>query len=320
MGIATQIIALTHPREESALRTGEGHRSLGVFAALVGWVLVGIGFLISLSSAAFTAAGVRADLVAAQQALGFGIAVAGLGTAKTGIAFVLWGIVRRIWVRFGSVRTALQQLKPPAPTTPASYGVIDTAHGKARVTPQARPPIFIHQMARALWLPMLAMGVMALYLGLVVSFAESSSYGVNDTGRLLKAWVQGLEFLGEGLILSGISFLLGSILGAIRDGGGQTQQSVGVPVKTLLMPNTAWVFIALMAAGMMIAVAQFLIYVYVSTIPDAQTVRTYFAWLGPLREFGIGVLLAGITFALVTIARVLRFQFDRVVEILTTGR
>lgn len=319
--MATQIIELTHPAQASALGTGEGHRSFGVFAALVGWALVGVGFLVSLSSASLAAAGGKADQLAAQQALGFGIAVAGLGTAKTGIAFVLWGIVRRIWVRLDSVRTALPDLKAPAPATSTSYGLVDTRQGKARVSQQARSPIFIHQMARYLFLPMLLMGVMALYIGLIVSFAESSSYGSSTAGLSLKAWVQGLQFLGEGLVLSAISFLLGSILGAIRDGGGHTQQSIGVPVKTLVMPYTAWIFIVLMATGMMVSIAQFVVYAYVATqVSDPQTVRTYLTWLGPLREFGVGILLTGITFALVTIARALRFQFDRVVEIITTGR
>lgn len=321
MGIAANILHLTRPDEHADLETGAGQRTLGVVAAVVGWALVGLGLLSSLSSAALVAAGGSAANLAAQQALSLGIAVAGLGTAKTGIALVLWGIVRRIWVRFDSVRAALPALKARVSVGTVTYGEIATPHGRAKVTAEPRPSILIHRLARVLWLPMLAMGLMALFLGLLVSFAESGSYAADAaTARSLKAWVQGLQFLGEGLVLSAISFLLGTILGAIRDGGGQTQHAVGAPVKTLVMPFTSWIFIVLMALGMMIEVVQFLIYAYVSTLADAQSVRTAFAWLGPFREFGLGVLLAGITFALVTIARVLRFQFDRVVEIIRTGR
>lgn len=322
MGIATQIIALTHPPEESALRTGEGHRSFGVFAAVVGWAVVGIAFLIGLSSAALAVASGSTDQLLAQQAIAFGLATAGLGTAKTGIAFVLWGIVRRIWVRFGSVKAALPRLVAAATgSRPVAYGEIDTAHGRATVSHDVPSALFIHRMARAVWLPTLAMGLMALYLGLVLAYVESGSYGLNAAAaRSLKAWVQGIQFLGEGLLLSGIAFLLGTILAALREGGGQVQKSIGAPVKTLNMPLTAKLFIGIMMVGMMLAVAQFLVYAYVATLPDAQAVRTYSAWLGPFREFALGTILVSITLALVTIARVMNFQFSRIRELITTGK
>jgi hypothetical protein len=41
------------------------------------------------------------------------------------------------------------------------------------------------------------------------------------------------------MVLAGISFLLGSILGGLREGGGQVQAALGVSVITLEMPNTA---------------------------------------------------------------------------------
>jgi hypothetical protein len=43
-------------------------------------------------------------------------------------------------------------------------------------------------------------------------------------------------------------------------------------------------------------------------------------WLGPLREFGLGLLLAGIVLALATIARALDFQTARIVQIITRGQ
>jgi hypothetical protein len=43
------------------------------------------------------------------------------------------------------------------------------------------------------------------------------------------------------------------------------------------------------------------------------------SWLGPFREFGLGLLLAGIILALATIATALGFQFSRIRDIVVTG-
>jgi hypothetical protein len=43
-------------------------------------------------------------------------------------------------------------------------------------------------------------------------------------------------------------------------------------------------------------------------------------FLGPLREFGLGLLLSGIVLALATIARALDFQASRIVSIITRGQ
>jgi hypothetical protein len=138
--------------------------------------------------------------------------------------------------------------------------------------------------------------------------------------RSLNAWVKGTQFLGEGFLLSGISFLLGTIMGAIRSGGGEVQQSLGVAVKTLRMPTTAKAFLALMMLGLMIELGQFAGYAYVSTLSDAATINTLTTWLGPVREVGLGILLSGIVLALATIAKALGFQFARVSELITTGK
>jgi len=136
----------------------------------------------------------------------------------------------------------------------------------------------------------------------------------------MRAWVQGLQFLGEGLILSGISFLLGTILGAIRSGGGEVQESLGLAVHTLRMPITAKLFIVLMMAGLMVEIAQFIGYVIVAGLDDSGRIAVASAWLGPLREAGLGLLLSGIVLALATIARALDFQSARIVQIITRGQ
>ena len=108
------------------------------------------------------------------------------------------------------------------------------------------------------------------------------------------------------------------------EGGGQVQRSLGVTVNTLKMPATAKGFVALMMVGVMLAVAQFVLYLFVAYgdggVRSAESLQAWFAWLGPLREVSLGVLLAGIVLALVTIGNVLGFQFDRIKQIVATGQ
>jgi hypothetical protein len=251
----------------------------------------------------------------------FGVTTVGFGVLKTGIALTLVGILARLWSRVDSLKKTLPALKPST-MAPAVAGKqeIDTSFGTAFVTNDEPKPLLIHRMAKALWLPMLAMGIMAVVAGGVVSLVQAGE--VTSDPRFateLSAWVQGLQFLGEGLVLSGISFLLGTILGSLRKGGGEVQTAAGVAVKTLRMPLTGKLFVGLMATGMMLAIGQFVAYVAVSSFSDQQAIASYFAWLGPVREAALGLLLSGIVLALATIARVLGFQFSRVREIVSVG-
>lgn len=322
MAVTTWIASLTRPAERADARGGLGYRSFGLVVGAAGWILVLAAFGISLSTAAAIAAGDPGERIAALSALSFGLAVAGLGTGKAGIAFVLWGIVRRIWIRVASMKTALPELVPaPRTARPGALGAIGTPHGLAVVTVAPPPPLLIHRMARTMWLPMLLMGAMALYAGLVLAYVGAEAQGSDPAlARSLRAWTQGTQFLGEGFLLSAISFFLGTILGAIRAGGGEVQHSLGAQVKTLRMPTTAKLFVALMMLGLMIEVAQFVAYAYVASLGDATAIAAYSAFLGPFREFGLGVLLSGIVLALATIAKALDFQFSRVVELVGTGR
>ena len=145
-------------------------------------------------------------------------------------------------------------------------------------------------------------------IGLFVSFAWA------DTGSVSSAaWTQGLQFLGEGLLLSGISFLLGTILWAIRTAGAEVQSGLGVRVKTLKMPTTAKLFVVLMMLGLMISMLQFVLYLVVAG--GVANPAAWFAFLGPFREFGLAMILSGIALALVSIGTALDFQFERVVEL-----
>ena len=170
-------------------------------------------------------------------------------------------------------------------------------------------------MARVLWLPMLIMGAMAVAIGAVLAFIQ---VGIDD-GRdfiRLSAYTQGLQFMGEGLVLSGISFLLGTILASLRSGGGEVQEALGVTVKTLKMPLSAKVFVALMAMGMMLSIVQFVLYIIAA---EVDSPAAWFAWLGPLRELALGLLLAGIVLAPYTVGTVLGFQFSRLRELVVEG-
>lgn len=160
---------------------------------------------------------------------------------------------------------------------------------------------------------MLAMGVMSVVAGLILSFAWAG----DPTDTALASWTQRLQFLGEGFLLSGIAFLLGTILAELRSGGGRVQETLGITVKTPDMPKTAIAFVGLMMMGVMLAVLQFILYVVVAGGVD--TPAAWFAWLGRLRELSLGLILSGIVLALVTIGNVIDFQFGRIKEIIETG-
>ncbi len=292
---------------------GAGLARLGVAVAVGGVMLAMVSLINSLIAGSEVAAGNDAA-VPAMLAWGFGVATAAFATAKLGVAVVLWGIVGRVRARVEAMSEALPRLVTPSrEDAAASSGVIRTPFGAATVSSEAPPELLVHRASRLLWAPMVAMGVMAVYAGLVLSVLQSGSMASDAiAGRALGAWVQGVQFLGEGLLLGGISFLLGTILASLRGGGAEVQARLGQAVHTLRMPLTAKLFIGLMALGMMVEMAQFGLYAYAATLAADPSFATLSAWLGPLREFGLGLLLSGIVLALATIARVLGFQFHRV--------
>ncbi len=217
-----------------------------------------------------------------------------------------------------------------------------TRYGPISVTSAGTGQTFIHTMASWMWLPMILMGLMAVAtaVGLGVTQAKvGSDLGEQFTAlrqanfETLKPLTAGVLFLGEALLLSGISFLLGTILGALRWGGGEVQESVGAPVKSLKMPWSAWAFLGLMMMGVMAALVAFGTLVFVATqahtawigataadapgnVAALNRAAAYAAWANPLREAALGVLLTGIAFALYTISNVLGFSFSRIRELI----
>ncbi len=246
----------------------------------------------------------------------FGLSVAGFGTLKLAIALVLAGIVVRLWMRVDAVKAALPRLKAEADPGVARHGEIDTPFGRGTLTEKAPGLLPPQAMARIMWKPMIVMGPMLVLAGLVLSLLTTAADDP-DTAQALWAWTQGTQFLGEAMLLAGISFLLGTILAGLREGGGEVQESLGLAVKTLRMPTSAKAFLVLMFGGFLLGIAQFVLYGVAAYTDDPAT---WFAWLGPLRELSLGILLSGIVLALFTIGTVLGFQHWRIKEILETGR
>ncbi|MCH8346446.1 MAG: hypothetical protein IIC87_05895 [Chloroflexi bacterium] len=300
--------------------------------AKVGLGLAAVGIMVAMI--ALIGAIVRATLIAADgsgdttvlsyTAWTFGVSTAGIGAVKLGIALILWGVVRRLWIRVESTKVGLAKLVPVAEGKgDVASASADNPYMKVSVTEKAVRPYLLHRMAYALWLPMLLMGVMVVVIGLVFSFIEAAAGADGDMADFytFSALSQGTEFLGEAFLLAGISFLLGSILGSLRQGGGEVQESLGVAVKTPIMPATGKLFVALMAMGLMLAMLQFVLYLIVAGIGDPDSIRAWFAWLGPLREAALGIMLSGIVLALATIGtKVLPFQFWRIQEMIRTGK
>ncbi len=305
---------LIRPSAGADYRVQSNHRKVGFALAFVGLMVLAVTLIANI-----VAANDSNSLSAVETlAWSFGLTTVGLGTIKLAISVILIGILVRLWLRVDAIKESLPGLKAETKSlTPR--GDIDTPYGKATETADIPDQLPVHRMARTMWFPMVAMGYMLVIVGGFISLAWSSALS-DGTHQAAQAWTAGVQFLGEGMLLAGISFLLGSILASLRSGGGEVQKGLGVPVQTLKMPITAKLFVGFMALGLMLSMAQFLLYIVAAGVDSSQSFASWLAWLGPLREFALGSLLAGIVLALVTIGNVLRFQFDMVTDFVRTGR
>lgn len=311
---------LVNSSEGSGAVSATSLRRGGIRLAIIALGAAMIAFVGALVAAQLAVDGRAAGEIAAIGLWTFGLTTAAFGTAKLGIASVLLAIVRRISARAESLKLALPQLRAAAPADATARGEHRSPFGQVVVTDRAPSPLAIHRLADLMWLPALAMGAMALYGGFALSLVAAGGVATDPQfAGSQRAWVQGLQFLGEGLVLSGISFLLARILGAIRSGGGDVQESLGLAVHTLRMPAAAKAFVVLMMAGLMVSIGQLVGYAYVAGLSDGDQIAAISAFLGPLREFGLGVLLAGIVLALASIARALDFQATRITSIINHG-
>ncbi len=219
-------------------------------------------------------------------------------------------------------------------------------------------PTMMQKVARYMWVPMLLMGLMivAVSLGLSIAVADATSNyfglpadvreaasapaGAIDDRQFIEStnsWLPGFRLLGIGLILSAITFLLASILGVFRVGGGRLQQAFGHEAQSLTPPVTARLFPMLMMMGLLILIVNLVISAIVGgfawdvyghsiaeinaaepgsdLLGDLRTVETYNAWLAPFKFVGIAFILVGISFAVHTILQVIRFQGQRIREL-----
>ena len=218
----------------------------------------------------------------------------------------------------------------------------------------------MQRMSRTMWAPWAAMGLMivgaAFILGLIMQAKVGFIFEFDkltrdaDTGGILdarlfvettKAWLPAFKFLGLGMLLGSITFLLATILGNLRAGGAAVQRSLGAGVKAF-KPAIANVFPMLMMMGMMILIASFVIGIVNATIAndlyshsireidsaaagsellrELGTVKAITTWLAPFKFVGMALMFSGIAVALLTIVRVLRWQTGRLVEIAGGGK
>jgi hypothetical protein len=298
------------PSASANWRSRSSYATAGLAIAVLGLMTV-----MAASIADFTAVRhLRQDTLA----WSFGLNFVGFNVIKIGIGVTLMGIIVRLWMRVDSVKVALVDLKASAEGEPVrTAGELDTAYGRAEITARAPQPLWIHKLAERMWTPLLAMGPMVVGAGLALSIAQANTTVGTSDFHDLGAAAQGASILGEALMLSGISFILGTILASLRRGGGEVQESAGVPVRTLKVPATVWAFVALMAVGLMSAIATFVLLLVTTGSGNHDS---WTPWLGQAGLFSLGALLSGITLALYSIGNVLGFQFSRIRDIVTIGR
>ena len=219
----------------------------------------------------------------------------------------------------------------------------------------------MQSMASKMWAPMLIMGfmivVVAFIIGIVNSGIASSYFEFSKLAReaattgqnlatqkawleSVKIWLPAFKFLGIGMLLGGVTFLLATILGALRTGGGSVQEALGAEVRIIEPPMTAKIFPMLMMMGMMILIAALIVSIVTSTLSysywnhsiaaqlnpalegsgllgNLSTINAVKLWLEPLKFVGMASLFTGIGLALATIVRVLRWQSSRLWELLS---
>ena len=145
----------------------------------------------------------------------------------------------------------------------------------------------MQEMAKLMWLPMFAMGLMVLVASLVIGGVESvlsadlfdldtaTREGANASSSTLdkqqfiestRLWLPRFQLLGMGLLFGGITFLLATILGNLRLYGGLLQENCGRKVLALTPSWSAQVFPIAMMAGLMVLIASLVISVVLAFV------------------------------------------------------
>lgn len=194
------------------------------------------------------------------------------------------------------------------------------------VSARALGPNLPQRVGRALWAPMLVMAVMAFPIGLVIGVARSNLVAAGGDPGLIAAlghFGPAVMFVGFASVFAAISFAIARILGVLRVGGGQVQQTAARMVETLRMPPTGWAFIGLMAMAMMIIFAGVIGHLIVGASiagGNAEALaqsETWAIWLEAVRRIGVAAYLVAIALGLATIVEVVRFQAIRLRELPT---
>ena len=188
--------------------------------------------------------------------------------------------------------------------------------GRELAIPRESERFDMPAMARRLWRPMLAMGLMTVAAGVVVGIVQANLDLPLHVSQVA-AWNPGVLFLGIGFLLAAVTFLLATILGELRDGGTSVQQALGVKRLILKRPLTGMLFPPAMMMGLMTLIATLVIgFVQAAQLDnDPSGAADIGAWIGPLRFAGVALLFTGVALALATIVRSLRFQAARIEQL-----
>ncbi len=212
----------------------------------------------------------------------------------------------------------------------------------------------IQAMASRMWRILVPMGFMIIVISFIIGIINGINIGdffgdakvIRDanpnhenfgTVQAIVTWLPGFKLFGVGLMLGGITMILGSILGNLRIAGANVQAAVGVDVILPRTPKTGEIFPLFMFMGLGTLMAVMFIGVWLSSIAgdvygnaistvnaapagsdllaDTGTVHAVKAWLTPMEFLGMAFLFTAITLALATIVTALRFQARRLVEI-----
>jgi hypothetical protein len=188
--------------------------------------------------------------------------------------------------------------------------------GRELAIPRESEGFDLPAMARKLWRPMLAMGLMTVAAGVIVGIVQAN-LNVPLHVSQVAAWNPGVLFLGIGFLLSAVTFLLATILGELRDGGTSVQQALGEKALILKRPLTGKLFPPAMMMGLMTLIAALAIgFVQAAKLDNNPSgAADIGAWIGPLRFAGVALLFTGVALALATIMHSLRFQAARIEQI-----
>ena len=206
-------------------------------------------------------------------------------------------------------------------------------HGEYDVTLSDRVPDLLlpQKLGTKLWKPMLVMGIMAFPIAFILGAIRADLVATGTTtsdaanAAALGHYVPAIMFLGFASVFAAIVFAIGRILGVLRTGGGQVQETSGRQVISLSMPMTAKAMLMLMMMAMMMLLFAVVAHVVLGfVVNDAvqdgdlrtiASVESWATWIEGLRRFGAAVYLASISLGLATIIQVLRFQSARIREL-----